>query len=155
PYIWIEVGFYLLMSTAAGALPSASTLFATGQQMIVVGLALSAWVAWRSHDYGEISLWVAFDSDEALRVPLRCSPNSTDIVRVGGRPLEASAGRRPGYVFNPDRLFYIDTTSADAEALDAIDKGSSSNSATDSGRQGNTVIASRYGKHEQSLKCWL
>jgi hypothetical protein len=58
-YIWIGAGSYLVMSFGIGALPSATALFATGQQMIVVGLALSAWAAWRSHDYGKLSLWIA------------------------------------------------------------------------------------------------
>lgn len=58
-YIWMGIGSYLIMSTALGGLPSAMALFATGQQMIVAGLALSAWVAWRLHDYGKLSLWIA------------------------------------------------------------------------------------------------
>ena len=58
-YIWIGAGSYLILSMGIGALPSATALFSTGQEMIVVGLALSAWVSWRMHDYGKLSLWIA------------------------------------------------------------------------------------------------
>src|SRR5204863_792367 len=57
-YIALGTGSYALMSMGIGALPSATAVFSTGQQLVVVGLALSCWNAWRTRSNGKLVLWV-------------------------------------------------------------------------------------------------
>ena len=57
-YIALGAGSYAVMSMGVGALPSATALFATGQQLVVVGLALCCWYAWRKRSNWKLALWL-------------------------------------------------------------------------------------------------
>jgi hypothetical protein len=57
-YIALGAGSYAVMSMGVGALPSATAVFATGQQLVVVGLALCCWHAWRTRSNGKLVLWL-------------------------------------------------------------------------------------------------
>src|SRR5439155_19400119 len=57
-YLALGAGSYAVMSMGIGALPSATAVFSTGQQLVVVGLALSCWNAWRTRSNGKLVLWV-------------------------------------------------------------------------------------------------
>jgi hypothetical protein len=57
-YIALGAGSYAIMSMGIGALPSATAVFSTGQQLVVVGLALCCWQAWRTRSNGTLVLWL-------------------------------------------------------------------------------------------------
>ncbi len=56
-YIWLGVGGYLLLSKAS-ALPSATAIVGTGQQLVIIGLGLCCWQAWRQHRYRLLATWI-------------------------------------------------------------------------------------------------
>jgi hypothetical protein len=58
-YIVCGVLFYLLLTTFLGRLPTARAIVSTGQQLIVVGLALCCWRAWREHSVRGLLGWLA------------------------------------------------------------------------------------------------
>src|SRR5262249_28391967 len=57
-YVCTGVVFYMLLSTALASLPSATAIIATGQQLIVVGVGLSCWQAWRAGNARKLALWI-------------------------------------------------------------------------------------------------
>lgn len=57
-YVGTGVVFYLLLSTALGSLPSATAIIATGQQLIVVGVGLGCWQAWRTGNLRRLCAWI-------------------------------------------------------------------------------------------------
>src|ERR1035441_4217147 len=57
-YVGTGVVFYLLLSTALGSLPSANAIIATGQQLVVVGVGLGCWQAWRTGDRRRLCIWL-------------------------------------------------------------------------------------------------
>jgi hypothetical protein len=57
-YLALGAGSYVIMSIGIGALPSATAVFATGQQLVVVGLTLCCWQAWRIRNYPALALWL-------------------------------------------------------------------------------------------------
>jgi hypothetical protein len=57
-YIACGVLFYLLSATFLGHLPTAMAIVSTGQQLIVVGLALCCWRAWREHSVRGLIAWL-------------------------------------------------------------------------------------------------
>ena len=58
--------FYVLLSTALGSLPSAAAIISTGQQLLVVGVGLCSWQAWRNGNIRVFVLWIG----AALAFPL-------------------------------------------------------------------------------------
>jgi hypothetical protein len=58
-YIVCGVLFYLLSATFLGHLPTASAIVSTGQQLVVVGLALCCWRAWRENSIRRLLAWLA------------------------------------------------------------------------------------------------
>ncbi len=58
-YMICGVVFYLLLSTFLGHLPTAMAIISTGQQLVVVGLALCCWRAWREHSVRKLLAWLA------------------------------------------------------------------------------------------------
>jgi hypothetical protein len=58
-YIACGVLFYLLSATFLGHLPTAMAIVSTGQQLVVVGLALCCWRAWREHSVRRLIAWLA------------------------------------------------------------------------------------------------
>jgi len=57
-YVGVGAGSYTLMSIGAGAIPSATAIFSTAQQLVVAGLALSCWYAWRTASTRKLILWL-------------------------------------------------------------------------------------------------
>jgi hypothetical protein len=57
-YIYAGIISYLLMSTALASLPSATAIVVSGQQLIVIGVALNCWLAWQAGDPRRLALWV-------------------------------------------------------------------------------------------------
>jgi hypothetical protein len=57
-YIALGAGSYAVLSMGVGALPSATAVFATGQQLVVAGLALCCWHAWRRRSNWTLILWL-------------------------------------------------------------------------------------------------
>jgi hypothetical protein len=58
-YIACGVLFYLLLSTFLGRLPTATAIISTGQQLVVVGLGLCCWRAWREQSVRRLLAWLA------------------------------------------------------------------------------------------------
>jgi len=58
-YIACGVLFYLLSATFLGHLPTATAIVSTGQQLVVVGLALCCWRAWRENSVRRLIAWLA------------------------------------------------------------------------------------------------
>jgi hypothetical protein len=58
-YVWTGVVFYMLLSTALGSMPTATAIIATGQQLIIVGISLCCWKAWREKRRGVLAAWLA------------------------------------------------------------------------------------------------
>jgi hypothetical protein len=58
-YIVCGVLFYLLSATLLGHLPTAMAIVSTGQQLVVVGLALCCWRAWRDNSVRRLLAWLA------------------------------------------------------------------------------------------------
>lgn len=60
PRVYLACGviFYLLSATFFGRLPTASAIIATGQQLVVVGLALCCWKAWREGSIRRLIGWL-------------------------------------------------------------------------------------------------
>ncbi len=56
-YIWIGVVSYLLLSKAS-ALPSATAIVSTGQQLVIIGLGLCCWQAWQQRRYRLFAAWL-------------------------------------------------------------------------------------------------
>src|SRR5439155_25018256 len=54
----IGVASYALMSFGVGAIPSATAIVSTGQQLVIVGLALCCWFAWRSGSKAKLIVWL-------------------------------------------------------------------------------------------------
>jgi hypothetical protein len=60
PFAFVCTGavFYVLLSTALASLPSATAIISTGQQLLVVGVGLCCWQAWRDGKMHVFALWV-------------------------------------------------------------------------------------------------
>ncbi|MGD0362289.1 MAG: O-antigen polysaccharide polymerase Wzy [Bryobacteraceae bacterium] len=58
-YVVCGVLFYLLSATFLGHLPTATAIVSTGQQLVVVGLALCCWRAWRANSVRRLLGWLA------------------------------------------------------------------------------------------------
>jgi hypothetical protein len=60
PFAYVCTGglFYLLLSTSLKSLPSASSIISTGQQLLVVGVGLCCWQAWRDGNRRHFTLWI-------------------------------------------------------------------------------------------------
>ncbi len=56
-YIWLGIGAYLVLSKVS-ALPSATAVVATGQQLVIIGLGLCCWQAWRQRRYRLLAAWL-------------------------------------------------------------------------------------------------
>ena len=65
-YIACGVVFYALSSTVFGHLPTAMAIVSSGQQLVVAGLALCCWRAWRENKVRRIVAWLML----ALLMPL-------------------------------------------------------------------------------------
>ena len=57
-YLAVGVGFYLLSATLLGSIPTVSAVIGTGRAFLLVGLGMSAWVAFRSDKRFAFLLWV-------------------------------------------------------------------------------------------------
>jgi hypothetical protein len=57
-FVGIGAASYALLSLGVGAIPSATAIVSTGQQLVVVGLALCCWLAWRNRAKGQLTLWL-------------------------------------------------------------------------------------------------
>jgi hypothetical protein len=57
-YLACGVIFYLLLSTFLGRLPTATAIVSTGQQLIVAGLCLCCWRAWRDGNLRAFAGWL-------------------------------------------------------------------------------------------------
>lgn len=55
-YVGIGVAAYLALSKA-GSLPSVTAIVSTGQQLVIVGLGLCCWQAWRQGNYWKVAGW--------------------------------------------------------------------------------------------------
>jgi len=58
-YVALGAASYALLSFGVSALPSATAIVSTGQQLVVVGLALCCWSAWRSGSSWRLAGWCA------------------------------------------------------------------------------------------------
>ncbi len=58
-YIGIGAGSYALLSIGVTAIPSATSVVSTGQQLVVAGLALCCWYAWRTGSTLKLISWLA------------------------------------------------------------------------------------------------
>jgi hypothetical protein len=56
-YVALGAGSYAVMSMGIAVIPSATAVFSTGQQLVVVGLALCCWQAWRERSFWRLALW--------------------------------------------------------------------------------------------------
>jgi len=72
-YIAFGVAFYLLSSTVLGQLPTAMAIVSSGQQLVVAGLALCCWKAWRENQVRRVVGWLLL----GLLMPL------TTVVSAG------------------------------------------------------------------------
>jgi hypothetical protein len=72
-YIACGVVFYVLSSSVFGHLPTAMAIVSSGQQLVVAGLALCCWEAWRENKVRRIIAWLML----ALLMPL------TTLVTAG------------------------------------------------------------------------
>lgn len=57
-YMYMGAFLFFLSSTSIGSLPSISAILSTGQLLIVVGLALCWWQAWRAGDRKMMTTWL-------------------------------------------------------------------------------------------------
>jgi hypothetical protein len=57
-YLLIGSASYALLSIGVGAIPSATSIVATGQQLTVVGLGLCCWSEWRQGSKSRLAFWV-------------------------------------------------------------------------------------------------
>jgi hypothetical protein len=57
-YTLIGAVSYMLLSFGVGAIPSATAIVATGQQLIVVGLGLCCWFEWRKGSRSRLIFWI-------------------------------------------------------------------------------------------------
>lgn len=57
-YIGLGALAYVALTSVLGSLPSASSILSCGQQLIVVGLGLSCWQAWRHQEYRKYHAWI-------------------------------------------------------------------------------------------------
>jgi hypothetical protein len=57
-YMYMGAFLFFLSSTPIGGLPSVSAILSTGQGLIVVGLALCWWQAWRAGDRKMMIVWL-------------------------------------------------------------------------------------------------
>lgn len=58
-YVACGVLFYLLSATVLGHLPTATAIVSTGQQLVVAGLGLCCWRAWRENSVRRLLAWLA------------------------------------------------------------------------------------------------
>src|SRR5579862_2036054 len=58
-YIVFGVVSYALMSSALGRAPTAQAVISTGQELVVVGLSLACWQAWKEHSTGKLVAWLS------------------------------------------------------------------------------------------------
>jgi hypothetical protein len=72
-YIVCGIVFYVLSSTVFGHLPTAMAIVSSGQQLVVAGLALCCWKAWRENKVRRLVAWLML----ALLMPL------TTLVTAG------------------------------------------------------------------------
>ena len=72
-YIACGVLFYMLSATFLGHLPTAMAIVSSGQQLVVAGLALCCWQAWRANKIRRLIGWLML----ALLMPL------TTLVTAG------------------------------------------------------------------------
>ena len=49
-YLVVGIGAYVVLTTTLGSLPTASAIFSSGQQLIVVGLGLCCWQSIKAKD---------------------------------------------------------------------------------------------------------
>lgn len=57
-YVGLGAVSYIALSSGLGGLPSATAILSTGQELIVVGLGLCCWQAWRERNYRMLSFWL-------------------------------------------------------------------------------------------------
>jgi hypothetical protein len=65
-YVGLGSLSYIILSLGIDVLPSGTAFFAMGQQLVVVGLILCCWHAWRRHEFRKVSFWIAL----TLLIPL-------------------------------------------------------------------------------------
>jgi hypothetical protein len=58
-YLYIGGFFYVLLSTALSNVPSLTSIISTGQELVIVGLGLCWWQAWRAGSFPQMTLWLA------------------------------------------------------------------------------------------------
>jgi hypothetical protein len=58
-YLGLGAASFVLMSLGVGAIPSATAIVSTGQQLVVVGLALCFWLAWKRGSSWRVVAWCA------------------------------------------------------------------------------------------------
>ena len=58
-YMAIGAVAYLGLSVGLGSLPSATAILATGQELVVVGLGLCCWQAWKERNFKLLQFWIA------------------------------------------------------------------------------------------------
>jgi hypothetical protein len=58
-YVGMGAASYGLLSLGVGAVPSATAIISTGQQLVIVGLALCCWLAWRSGSKRKLVYWLS------------------------------------------------------------------------------------------------
>jgi hypothetical protein len=57
-YLLIGAASYALLSLGVGAIPSATAVVATGQQLTIVGLGLCCWSEWRRGSRSRLIFWI-------------------------------------------------------------------------------------------------
>ncbi len=57
-YLVFGGGFYVLVSTGLGGVPTLSAIIASGQELTVIGLGLCWWQAWRAQNVPQMALWL-------------------------------------------------------------------------------------------------
>ena len=58
-YVVFGAVSYFALSIGLGGLPSATAILSTGQELVVAGLGLCCWQAWRERNYKLLQFWLA------------------------------------------------------------------------------------------------
>ena len=58
-YVAVGAMSYVILSLGVSQLPSATAIFSTGQQLVVVGLALCCWYCWQMRTFRRLAFWLA------------------------------------------------------------------------------------------------
>jgi hypothetical protein len=58
-YLLVGVISYVMLSVVAGRILSMNAILSAGQELVVVGLGLCCWQAWRDNEFKQLTFWLA------------------------------------------------------------------------------------------------